>query len=114
MRRTGQDHPCKAQMKKLEEGEEKIFYLTASLHGAESSQKFIHLQYFADIFCIFFSFDAWPAVRIGPSLLTVMFPNGKAKARGHYSDCYYQANTREYIIGVNMVSIVIPSTRSLL
>ena len=97
MRRIEQERPCEAQMKKPEKGDEKIFDLTASLHRAESSQKFIQLQSFGDIFCVFFSFATWPAVRRGPSL-TVMFPTGKVGARGHFSNCYYQASAGEYIL----------------
>jgi len=50
VRRIEQDHPYEAQMKKEEKREEKILDLTASLHRAESSQKFIQLQSFGDIF----------------------------------------------------------------
>lgn len=49
-----QNHPHEAQMKKLEKGEEKIFYLTAALHRAESSQKFIPLQSLGDFFASIF------------------------------------------------------------
>lgn len=54
VRMLEQNHPHESQMKKLEKGEEKIFYLTAALHRAESSQKFIPLQSFGDFFASIF------------------------------------------------------------